>query len=57
MVVTVLCQIKDMSVSGPVEEQYPGIYLLMVHPNETVCFICDMFLVSCNAGPVPAQQF
>ncbi|KAF4076992.1 hypothetical protein AMELA_G00203080 [Ameiurus melas] len=36
MVVNVLCKMEDMQNPLPVHDQYPGIYLLMVHPNEKV---------------------
>lgn len=37
MVVNVLRKMKDMNNSLTVQEQYPGTYLLMVHPEEHVC--------------------
>uniref|UniRef100_W5UB54 Putative helicase senataxin n=1 Tax=Ictalurus punctatus TaxID=7998 RepID=W5UB54_ICTPU len=36
MVVNVLCKMEDMQNPLPVHDQYQGIYLLMVHPNEKV---------------------
>lgn len=45
MVVNVLCKMEDMQNPLPVHDQYQGIYLLMVHPNEKVCPVFNIVVL------------